>query len=105
MKHFKEKERQETISNGYAYDMAHEAEAKVKEMSNTALANPELKGLAILSGGILLLAHTLGYFTVLNWALMAASLGAIFYGANKANAWERIKQASAYIKDWVSSKK
>lgn len=105
MKQFKDKERQATVSNGYAHDahrMESDVESKVMEMAN--MASPEFKGLLTLAGSLLLLAHTLGYFPILNWALMAAAVAGIFYGANSSNVWSKIKQAAEYIKNAASSK-
>ena len=100
MKQFRDKERQEPVSNGYAHDIGTEAETKVREMAN--MASPEVKGFLTLAGGLLLLAHTLGYLPVLNWALMAASVAAIFYGANSSHLWSRTKQVAEYVKNMVS---
>lgn len=106
MKQFRDKERHEPVSNGYAHDIGREAETKietkVREMAN--MASPEVKGLAALAGGLLLLAHTLGYFALLNWALMAIAVAGIVYGATTSNVWNMIKRAAEYIKNAVSGK-
>jgi len=106
MKQFKDKERQESTSNGYAHDidtdLGSKVESKVMEMAN--MASPELRGYLTLGSGLVLLAHTLGYFPLLNWALMAASIAAIFYGANSSNVWSKMKQAAGYVKNMSSSK-
>ena len=104
MKQFRDKERQEheTVGNGYAHDLEHAAETKVREMAN--MFSPEVKGLGYLTGGLLLLAHTLGYFPLLNWALFAVSLASIFYGATTSNIWSKIMQAYEYVKNTFASK-
>lgn len=103
MKQVRDRERQEPVSNGYAaHDMGYEAQAKVREIAN--MASPEVKGLAALAGGLLLLAHTLGYFTILNWALMAVSLVGIIWGATTSNVWHRMKQVADYAKNLLFSK-
>ena len=105
MKQFRDKERQETVGNGYAHDLGYDAEAKVKEMANMAMTSrPEVRGLASLAGGLLLVAHTLGYFAPLNWVLMALGFAGIFYGATTSTVWSRVKQAAEYIKNTVSGK-
>jgi len=104
MKQVRDKEKQET-NNGYAHDIGYKAEAKIKEMANMAsMSNSEVKGLAVLAGGLLLLAHTLGYLALLNWLLMAVAVAAIVWGATTSNVWHRIKQAAEYIKHSLSSK-
>lgn len=104
MKQFKDKERQETTSNGYAHDytrdMEQTAERRVKEMASMAnKLSPEARGLGILAGGLGLLAYTLGYFSIFNYALMAVAIAAIAYGATTSHIWTKIMQGYEYLKN------
>jgi len=105
MKQYKDQERQQSTSNGYANDTDTDLGAKVESrvMEMASMASPELRGYLMLGGGLVLLAHTLGYFPLLNWALMAVSIAAIFYGANSSHVWGRMKQMATYLRNISSS--
>lgn len=61
------------------------------------ISTQELQGYAFLTVGILLFIHTLGYFQVLNWILMAGAIALIVYGAKLANLWQRTKEVYQYL--------
>jgi hypothetical protein len=87
--------------NGIAGDVQA---TTTKTTRTLGISTEEFQGYAFLTGGILLFIHTLGYFEVLNWFLMASAVALIIYGAKLANLVQRTKELYQYLRKKFAKK-
>lgn len=65
----------------------------------------EIKGAGFLVSGLLLFLYAWGVLPILNWAIMAAGVFFIVYGANQVKLWDKMVIGYEYIKSMFAKNK
>lgn len=94
--------------NGFDHDAVNYRNNMEKERGYSGymseLNMEELKNFGILATGVLLFIYSLGYLQILNWAIMAAAVFFMFYGAIQVSLWSKIVDSYKYIRSLFKRK-